>query len=87
VLDPAFTGALPSLRVPKGAGPLEALTPREAEVLQLVAAGLPNKLIAERLGISEHTVRFHLNAIFGKLDAHTRTEAVTRAARLGVIAL
>jgi two-component system nitrate/nitrite response regulator NarL len=87
VVDPAFTGALPALRAPKDAGRLEALTPREAEVLQWVAAGLPNKLIAERLGISEHTVRFHLNVIFGKLDAHTRTEAVTRAARLGVITL
>jgi len=87
VVDPGLARALPMLRARKGAVHSEALTPREAEVLQLVAAGLPNKLIAERLGISEHTVRFHLNAIFGKLDAHSRTEAVTRAARLGVIAL
>jgi two-component system, NarL family, nitrate/nitrite response regulator NarL len=87
VVDPGFPCVLPALRAPTAAVGLEALTPREAEVLQLVAAGLPNKLIAERLGISEHTVRFHLNVIFGKLDVHTRTEAVTRAVRLGVIAL
>lgn len=87
VVDPAFAGALPGGRARQDTALPEALTPREAEVLQLVAAGLPNKLIAERLGISEHTVRFHLNAIFGKLDVHTRTEAVTRAARLGVISL
>lgn len=87
VVDPVFAGGLPWPRTRQDTGLAEALTPREAEVLQLVAAGLPNKLIAERLGISEHTVRFHLTAIFGKLDAHTRTEAVTRAARLGVITL
>jgi len=87
VVDPAFAGTLPWPRGRQDTALHEALTPREAEVLQLVAAGLPNRLIAERLGISEHTVRFHLTAIFGKLDAHTRTEAVTRAARLGVIAL
>jgi DNA-binding NarL/FixJ family response regulator len=86
VADPAFAkGLLPSSD-PAAISP-EALTPREAEVLQLLAAGLPNKSIAERLGISEHTVRFHLNAIFGKLDAHSRTEAVTRAVRLGLVIL
>jgi two-component system, NarL family, nitrate/nitrite response regulator NarL len=87
VADPAFAkGASPSSD--QAAVTLsEALTPREVEVLQLLASGLPNKIIAGRLGISEHTVRFHLNAIFGKLDAHSRTEAVTRAARLGVIVL
>jgi two-component system, NarL family, nitrate/nitrite response regulator NarL len=87
VVDPAFAGAFPWPHARQDTALPEALTPREAEVLQLVAAGLPNKLVAERLGISEHTVRFHLTAIFGKLDAHTRTEAVTRAARLGVITL
>ena len=65
----------------------ETLTPREAEVLRLVADGLPNKAIAGRLGISEHTVKFHLNTILGKLQASSRTEAVTRAARLGWIIL
>lgn len=87
VLDPAFSPPAAPTR-DRAAGELsEALTPREVEVLQWLAAGLPNKVIAERLGISEHTVRFHLNAIFGKLDAHTRTEAVSRAARLGLIVL
>jgi DNA-binding NarL/FixJ family response regulator len=66
---------------------IEELTPRELDVLQLLAEGLPNKAIARRLGISEHTVKFHLDAVLGKLDAHSRTEAVTRAARLGLIIL
>jgi two-component system, NarL family, nitrate/nitrite response regulator NarL len=63
------------------------LTPREIEVLQLVAEGFPNKQIALQLGISEHTVKFHIDAILGKLGAHSRTEAVTRAARLGLLVL
>ncbi len=67
--------------------PVEELTPRERSVLQLLAEGLPNKAIAERLSISEHTVKFHVNAILGKLGAQSRTEAVTRAARLGLISL
>lgn len=87
VADPAFAKGLPPSSDRAAVTLSEALTPREVEVLQLLAAGLPNKIIAERLGISEHTVRFHLNAIFGKLDAHSRTEAVTRAARLGMIVL
>lgn len=65
----------------------EALTPRELEVIALLAEGLPNKLIASDLGISEHTVKFHVNAILNKLGVHSRTEAVTRAARSGLIAL
>ncbi len=74
-------------RSPAG-GPLaEGLTPREVEVLGLVAEGLPNKSIARRLDISEHTVKFHVNAIMGKLEAKSRTEAVTRATRLGLILL
>jgi DNA-binding NarL/FixJ family response regulator len=67
--------------------PAEALTPRELEVLQLLAEGLANKAIALRLGISDHTVKFHVNAILGKLDAQSRTEAVVRATRLGLIIL
>jgi len=63
------------------------LTPREQEVLQLLAEGLPNKVIASQLNISEHTVKFHVNAIMGKLGAQSRTEAVTRATRAGLILL
>jgi len=69
------------------AAPAEELTPREREVLQLLAEGLPNREIARRLGVSDHTVKFHMNTIFSKLDVHTRTEAVARAARVGLIIL
>lgn len=69
------------------ATPVEDLTPREREVLQLLAEGLPNRAIARRLGVSDHTVKFHMHAIFSKLDVHTRTEAVARAARLGLVLL
>jgi DNA-binding NarL/FixJ family response regulator len=65
----------------------EELTPREAEVLTLLAQGLPNKSIAQRLGISEHTVKFHVNAIMGKLGAQSRTEAAVLATRLGLMPL
>ena len=63
--------------------PIEALTPREHDVLMLLADGAGNRAIAERLGISDHTVKFHLSAIFGKLGVTTRTAAVRRALRLG----
>lgn len=66
---------------------VEALTQRELEVLQLLAEGLPNKAIARRLDISEHTVKFHVNAVMSKLSAQSRTEAVVRATRLGLILL
>jgi DNA-binding NarL/FixJ family response regulator len=65
----------------------EALTAREHEVLQLVAEGLPNKLIANRLGISEHTVKFHITSILSKLDASSRTEAVRLGAHRGLVIL
>lgn len=64
---------------------VEQLTSREHEVLALVADGLRNREIARRLGISEHTVKFHLAAIFGKLGASSRTEVVRKALRLGLI--
>jgi DNA-binding NarL/FixJ family response regulator len=67
--------------------PDEPLTPREMEVLQRLAEGLTNKAIAQELGISEHTIKFHVNAIMGKLHAQSRTEAVVRATRLGLILL
>lgn len=65
--------------------PHEALTPRELDVLRLLAEGAGNRAIGERLGISDHTVKFHLSAIFGKLDVNTRTAAVRRALGLGWI--
>ena len=63
------------------------LTPREHEVLRLMAEGLTNKSIAYNLDISEHTVKFHVNAILSKLSAQSRTEAVMQATRLGLIPL
>jgi two-component system, NarL family, nitrate/nitrite response regulator NarL len=73
---------------PEGEPPLlEELTARELEVLRLLAEGLPNKTIAQRLDISEHTVKFHVNSLLGKLGAGSRTEAVVRATRLGLILL
>ncbi len=69
------------------AGAGEPLTPRERDVLQLMAEGLPNKLIAARLSISEHTAKFHVSAIMTKLGAASRTEAVTIGARRGLLIL
>jgi DNA-binding NarL/FixJ family response regulator len=66
---------------------LEPLTPREIEVLELLAEGLPNKAIAERLGISDQTVKFHVASIAGKLGASNRTDAVRRAVRRGLVTL
>jgi NarL family two-component system response regulator YdfI len=63
----------------------QALTPREIEVLSMLAEGFGNKTIAWRLGISEHTVKFHLSSIFSKLNASSRTEAVTLGIRQGLI--
>ena len=65
----------------------ESLTARESEVLRLMAQGLPNKVIASRLGISLHTVKFHVASILAKLGATSRTEAVTVAARRGYLTL
>jgi DNA-binding NarL/FixJ family response regulator len=87
VLNPLL--ALPSLSSVPSANnsAADALTPRELEVLALVAEGLPNKVIASRLGISEHTVKFHVNSVMSKLGVQSRTEAVVRATRLGMITL
>ncbi|MGB1286618.1 MAG: DNA-binding response regulator [Aggregatilineales bacterium] len=65
----------------------ETLTNRENEVLQLLADGLTNKGIAQELGITAHTVKFHVNAIMGKTGAQSRTEAVVRATRAGLLVL
>ena len=67
--------------------PQEPLTPREVQVLELLAEGLPNKAIAARLNISDQTVKFHVSAICGKLGAANRTDAVRRAVRRGLITL
>jgi DNA-binding NarL/FixJ family response regulator len=65
----------------------EPLTPREVQVLELLAEGLPNKAIAARLQISDQTVKFHVSSISGKLGAANRTDAVRRAVRRGLITL
>lgn len=76
---------LPNFAAPGGEPLLESLTPREIEVLQLLAEGLGNKEIAARLRISEHTVKFHVASIMGKLGAASRTEAVTLGIRRGLV--
>ena len=65
----------------------ETLTPREVEVLELLAQELPNKAIAARLGISDQTVKFHVSSICGKLGATNRTDAVRRAIRRGLVTI
>ena len=67
--------------------PATPLTPRELEVLRLLADGASNKMIAHKLGISEHTVKFHVTSILSKLNAGTRTEAVTLGIRQGLVYL
>lgn len=91
LLDPEVTLALAS-RVPERPGdddgaPRDQLTPRELEVLHLLADGLGNRQIASRLGVSDHTVKFHISSILDKLGATTRTEAVTMGIRAGMILL
>ena len=87
VVDDDFADEL--LQHPKANGDelLDPLTVREQEVMQLLAVGLTNKEIAHRLGISDHTVKFHVNGILGKLGVESRTEAVVQAARLGIVVL
>ena len=77
--DIARTQSCPGARAP--------LTPREIEVLMLLAEGASNKSIARRLGISVHTAKFHVGRLLDKLDATGRTDAVAHAARLGVLQL
>jgi two-component system, NarL family, nitrate/nitrite response regulator NarL len=87
VLDPSSGETIARKRSRERSATLEPLTARERDVLALLAEGLPNKLIADRLGISEHTAKFHVNSILGKLGAYSRTEAVMRAVRLGLLAV
>jgi two-component system, NarL family, nitrate/nitrite response regulator NarL len=97
-LDPALRAVAAGLlvRVPGGLPPdgfraasdevpPSPLTPREAEILTLVGQGMSNKAVARQLGISVHTVKFHLEALFDKLDATSRAEAVAKGLRGGVI--
>jgi DNA-binding NarL/FixJ family response regulator len=83
VLHPRDLEAL--LPAAHAARPVEALSPREIEVLGMLAEGIGNKEIAARMGISEHTVKFHVAQIMGKLRAGTRTEAVMLGVRMGLI--
>ena len=89
LLEPGFVDGLlqriPSVidQVPQPVP--EALTARETEVLRMLADGLANKEIASRLGISDHTVKFHISSVLSKMGAASRTEAVTQAIRMGLI--
>lgn len=85
VVDPGLAAGVRRPAAGPGSQPVEALTPRESEVLQFLAEGLTNRAIALELEISEHTVKFHVNAILGKLGAQSRTEAVVRAVRAGLV--
>ncbi len=85
VLDPALPPIIPGGRSLRAEG--AQLTPRELEALRLLADGLTNKAMADRMGISENTVKFHVNGVLGKLNAQSRTEAVAQAARMGLILL
>lgn len=84
VLHPQDVPALVSERT-LPAAPTQTLSPREVQVLTMLAEGLGNKAIAWKLGISEHTVKFHVASIMTKLNAGTRTEAVTQGIRRGLI--
>ena len=87
VFFPSLAATLFHANTAENEAPAEPLTGREMEVLQLLAEGLPNKIIANKLSITDHTVKFHVNAIMGKLGVQSRTEAVVRATKLGLIIL
>jgi two-component system, NarL family, nitrate/nitrite response regulator NarL len=86
VVDPELQAA-PPLRATASDPPdqPDILTPRERQVLELVARGYPNKSIAYELGISEHTAKFHVGSLLTKLDAASRAEVVTNATRRGLL--
>jgi len=90
LLDPAIAQQIVE-RVSSAATQMPAshenLTPRENEVLAMLAEGLANREIADRLGVSDHTIKFHISSILDKLGASTRTEAVTLGLRMGLIVL
>ncbi len=86
VTEHGFTSLRPAPE-PRPAATAEAFTPREREVLALLARGLSNRDIADALEISGHTAKFHVNSILHKLGVERRTEAVIRAARIGLVTL
>lgn len=79
--------AAPGFAEAETEAPRTLLTPRELEILRALGEGLSNKAVARRLGISAHTVKFHLEAVFTKLDATSRAEAVAKGLRRGLIQL
>lgn len=88
VLYPAALQAMmPALTATAPSDMIESLTPREIEVLGMMAEGAGNKEIAHRLGISEHTVKFHVGSILSKMGVASRTEAVTVGIRRGFVLL
>ena len=89
VLDPELAGYLGTREasLPGGSFGAPPLSPRESEILNLLASGLGNKEIAWRLKISEHTVKFHITSIFNKLGVSSRAEAVAIGMRRGMISL
>ena len=88
VLEPLVATRLLRRLGARGAAALpEALTPREAQVLELLARGLPNKGVAAELRCTERTVKFHVSSLLAKLGAENRTEAVANAAARGLITL
>jgi DNA-binding NarL/FixJ family response regulator len=72
-------------QLPGSSNMVEPLTAREQQVLRLMSEGLGNKAIAVQLKISEHTVKFHISSILGKLSVNSRTEAVSLGIRKGII--
>lgn len=87
VIDASLSQVVLQRRESLPTPPSDALTPREDEVLQLLAKGLTNKAIAHQLDITDHTVKFHVNAIMSKVGAQSRTEAVVKATQFGWIIL
>ncbi len=87
VLHPEAIASLLLMQDSRVQNSIQALSGREIEVLEMLASGVGNKAIAKQLQISEHTVKFHVGSIMTKLDASSRTEAVTLGARLGLIML
>src|ERR671916_2174684 len=85
VLPKPLTERLLQEPVSPAEGPSEPLTAREREVLDLLGHGLSNRLIGRELHISEHTVKFHISSLYGKLGVNNRAEAVSRGARHGLI--